>query len=43
MRICENRPLDKFMRFLFMRYSALYIVMYGAMKIYVVQIYATCA
>ena len=26
-----------------MRYSALYIVMYGAMKIYVVQIYATCA
>ena len=33
MRICQNRPLDKFMRFLFMRYSALYIVMYGAIKI----------
>ena len=30
-------PLDKFMRFLFMRSSALCIVTYVAIKIYVVQ------
>ena len=43
MRICQNGPFDKFMRFLFMRSSALRIVMYGAIKIYAVQIYATGA
>ena len=32
MRICQNGPLDKFMRFLFMRSSALCIVMYGVIK-----------
>ena len=32
MRSCQNGPLDKFMRFLFMRPSALCIVMYGAIK-----------
>ena len=36
-RICQNGPLDKFMRFLFMCSSALCIVMYmhGVIKIYV--------
>ena len=43
MQICQNGPLDKFMRFLFMRSSTLCIVTYGAIKIYAVQIYATCA
>ena len=43
MRICQNWPLDKFMRFLYMRSSVLCIVTYGAIKIYAVQIYATCA
>ena len=40
MRICQNGPLDKFMRFLFMHSSALSIVTvtYGAIKIYAVQI-----
>ena len=32
MRICQNWPLDKFMGFLFMRSSALCIVMYGMIK-----------
>ena len=41
MRIRQNGPLDKFMRFLFMRSSTLCIVTYGAIKIYAVQIYAT--
>ena len=36
MQICQNGPLDKFMRFLFMYSSALCIVTYGAIKIYVV-------
>ena len=39
MRICKNGPLDKFMRFLFMPSSALCIVTYGVIKIYVEQIY----
>ena len=38
MQICQNGPLDKFMRLLFMRSSALCIVMYGTIKIYAVQI-----
>ena len=38
MRICQNWPLDKFMRS-----SALCIVMYGTIEIYVGQIYATRA
>ena len=42
MQICQIRPLDKFMQFLFMHSSALGTVMYGAIKIYAVQIYATC-
>ena len=32
MRICQNWPLDKFMQCLFKYASALYIVMYGAIK-----------
>ena len=32
MRIHQNRPLDKFMRFLFMLSSALCIVTYGTIK-----------
>ena len=38
----KSGPIDKFMRFLFMRSSVLHvcIVMYGVIKIYVVQIYA---
>ena len=43
MQICQNGPIDKFMRFLFMRSSALCMVEYGMIIIYVVQIYATCA
>ena len=43
MRIHQNGPLDKFMRFLFMHSSVLCIVLYGAIKIYVVQIYVTGA
>ena len=43
MRICQNGPLDKFMQFLYMRSSNFCIVMYGAIKIYAVQIYATSA
>ena len=42
MQVCQNEPLDKFMQFLFMCSNALCIVMYGAIKIYAVQIYATC-
>ena len=38
MQICQNGPLDKFMRS-----SVLWIVTYGAIKIYAVQIYATYA
>ena len=41
MRICQNRPLDKFMQLLFMRSSTL--LMYGVIKVYAVQIYVTCA
>ena len=40
-RIFQNGPLDKFMRFLFMCFSALSIVTYGTIKIYVIQFYAT--
>ena len=40
MRICENGPLNKFMRFLFMRSSTLCIVTYSALEIYMGQIYA---
>ena len=43
MRICQDGPLDKFMRILFMRSSTLCVVMYGVIKIYGVQIYQTCA
>ena len=43
MRICQSGPLDKFMRFLFMRIGVSCIVMYGAIKIYAVQIYETGA
>ena len=42
MRICQNGPLDKFFIYAFLA-SALCIVMYGAIKIYAVQIYATRA
>ena len=35
MWICQNGLLDKFVQFLFMCCSALYIVMYGTIKIYV--------
>ena len=41
MQIHQNGPLDKFMQFLFMCSSTLCIVMYGAIKIYAVQIYVT--
>ena len=40
-RIRQNGPLEKFMRFLFMRSSVQCIVTYGPIKIYAVQIYAT--
>ena len=43
LQTCQNGPLDKFMPFLFMCSSALGIVMYGAIKICVVQIYVTNA
>ena len=43
MRICHNWPVDKFIQFLFVRSSALCIVMYGMIKINAVQIYATGA
>ena len=43
MRICQNGPLDNFMQFVFVRSSASCIVMYGAIKIYAVQIYETSA
>ena len=43
MWIRQNRPLDKFIWFLFMRCSALCIVTHGTIKIYVVQICATSA
>ena len=36
MWICHKRPLDKFMRFLFMHSSTLCMVMYSAIKIYAV-------
>ena len=39
MRIPQNGPLDN----LFMRSSVLCIVIYGAIKVYAVQIYATSA
>ena len=42
-QFCQNGPLDKFMRVLFMCSSILCTVMYGAIKIYAVQIYAICA
>ena len=42
MRICQNGPLDKFMRFL-VRFSALCILIYGPIKMYAVQIDATDA
>ena len=37
MQICQNGPLDKFMRFLLTRSSALCTVMCGAIKIYAVH------
>ena len=43
MRICRNWPVDKFIRFLFVRSSTLCIVMYDVIKINAVQIYATGA
>ena len=45
MRICQNGPLDKdnYASILFLCSSALCIVRYGAIKIYAVRIYATCA
>ena len=36
MRICQNGPLDKSMRFVFMRSCALCIATYGTIKIYAV-------
>ena len=32
MRISQNRPLEKFMRFLFMRFNVSSNIMYGAIK-----------
>jgi hypothetical protein len=43
MRIGQNGPLDKFTRFLFMRLNVPCIAMYGVIKIYARQIYATAA
>ena len=43
MQIHQKDPLDKFVPFLFMHSSALCILAYGAIKIYVAQIYVTCA
>ena len=34
MRICQNRPPDKFMQFLFLLCSVLCIVIYGAINLY---------
>ena len=42
MQIFQKEPLDKLMRFLFMRSSASCTVMYGAIKNYALQIFATC-
>ena len=42
MRICRNGSLDKFIRFLLIRSSALCIVTYGVIE-NAVQIYATSA
>ena len=43
MRIFQKEPLDKLMRFLFMRSSASCTVMYGAIKKnYALQIFAIC-
>ena len=39
----KYKPLDKFMQFLFMGFSALCIITYGMIKIYAIQIYATSA
>ena len=33
MQISQNEPLEKFMRFLFMRFNVSCITMYGAIKI----------
>ena len=43
MQIRQNGPLDKFMRFLCMCSRVQCIIMHDAIKIYVVQIYATGA
>ena len=43
MLICQNGPIDKFKRFLFMRSSTSCVVTFGAIEIYAVQIYGTCA
>ena len=43
MRISQNGPLEKFTRFLFMRINVPCITMYGAIKNYAIQIYATGA
>ena len=40
MQICQNGALDKFMQFLFMHSS---VLMCATIKVYAVQIYATCA
>ena len=43
MRISQNGPLENFTRFLFMCFNVACITMYGAIKDYVIQIYATGA
>ena len=43
MQISQNGPLEKFTRFLFMRFNVSCATMYGAIKSYVIQIYATGA
>ena len=43
MQVPQNRALDKFMQFKFMRSSILCIVMYDTIKIYAIHIYATGA
>jgi hypothetical protein len=43
MRIGQNGPIDKCTRFLFMCLNVPCIAMYGAIKIYARQLYATAA
>jgi hypothetical protein len=43
MRICQNGPLDKFMRFSFMRLNVACIANVWRDNIYAIQIYVTAA